>query len=1029
VVQGPATAASELRPTEGTVETTRESTTNVRQLERLGKLAVDNDEAALREFLRLRSRGGDVLARLDLARLEGVVIPELVEIPAGTDVLGSPPDEDGRWRNEHQIEVTIENTYWMASAPVTQSEYAAVMGKNPSHFQQGDNPLERPVECVSWYDAIEYCNALSERCGLPPAYIGDRQQGYLWKEGPGFRIPSEVEWEYAARAGSDGARYEIGVCDRCGGEVEWREASLEEIAWFDQNSDGRTHAVRQLAPNRWGLYDCLGNVWEWCWDEYAEHMKHAKPDITMAEQKPDPPMRQVTSKKRHQRGEPAEVNFEIERLPLSTGPCPSPDSASSQTPEPDPEGVGSAEVELPFGHGDPSLSAALSTPTHPSDCPAASGSGTNTPRASSPGTSSSRPTSSTPFDQGSGSAGGRRRPFEVPTSEADACSGNSPLVTEPGSPTEALGATPSTRGRSSASGSSDPRGNRRPFVPGERPQRPTGSLEDRAPSPRSGGASPASTTGASPASRSGHPSPSPPPHLVRVFESPEVDRPFDSGSGGSTSSSSLPPLSDGSPSEDTEEEQPAAGASGSVEEDTPDPFLGTASSEGAHGSMQHTRTLPTICDPGERPPAPCGPGPIISASGSVGGDHPFPGSPGGSRMASPGEGVSTPSTRACDCLGSASPHDEAGPTSGADSGSAEDEEDAVPFGSSERGPGCDSSLPHPAEDRGVSSGTGPAPASGSAGGERRPLSGSRSVEGAAPRSPSVSTPGEPGSQPCPTSCSDSGSSDPTEVLERPFDTSSSLSPRPGEASPAASSEVSPASRSVTPNLSPTTPGAKVSGSAGGRGPLAGAEGTRGSQRTSNPSADAARYGESQESSTSSDSGFAEGKRPFGAAFEEASATPASRTLSGSISDDGTGASDHVASSSRASGSAGGEPRPFGVSGAGPGGTGTEATALSTSGPTTTTTRTSTQGVLTTSSASGSATGDRRHFWPEIPNPWPLGNGPRPRTASYKSLLKGFCYNNVIYVRTHDRDFLEHDGRLDEHQIGAGSDVGFRIARG
>lgn len=243
--------------------------------ERMTRLASSGDVAAYQELLRMHARVGDFQAIVELARLRGVPVPHLVKVPAGTDILGSPPDEEGRWENEQQITATFEAPFWIGSAPVTQAEYKAVVGRNPSHFKKGENAAQRPVECVSWFDAIEYCNKLSELCGLPVAYLGDRHDGFLWRGGPGFRLPTEAEWEYAARAGSDGPRYDI--LDASLGQ--WRMADLDEIAWYDGNSAGQTHSVRCKLPNAWGLFDVLGLVWEWCWDEYSGSLVVATPDV------------------------------------------------------------------------------------------------------------------------------------------------------------------------------------------------------------------------------------------------------------------------------------------------------------------------------------------------------------------------------------------------------------------------------------------------------------------------------------------------------------------------------------------------------------------------------------------------------------------------------------------------------------------------------------------------------------------------------------------------------------------------------
>ena len=172
-----------------------------------------------------------------------------VRIEPGTFTMGSPTSEEGRDdTNETQHEVTITRAFWLQSTEVTQGQWRAVMGTSPSHFSScGD---DCPVERVSWEDAVAYVNALSASEGLDACYSGSTFAGLGCE---GYRLPTESEWEYAARAGTTSARY----------------GNLDEIAWLYENSDGRPHEVGTKRVNGWGLYDMLGNVSEWTGDWYS----------------------------------------------------------------------------------------------------------------------------------------------------------------------------------------------------------------------------------------------------------------------------------------------------------------------------------------------------------------------------------------------------------------------------------------------------------------------------------------------------------------------------------------------------------------------------------------------------------------------------------------------------------------------------------------------------------------------------------------------------------------------------------------
>ncbi|HEV7627421.1 MAG TPA: formylglycine-generating enzyme family protein [Streptomyces sp.] len=166
----------------------------------------------------------------------------MVAVPPGRVTLS-----DRRTQSSWLVEVA---PLQLAAFPVTQSWYAQVTGQRPSSAQ-GDL---LPVEGVSWEDAVQFCNALSQREELAPAYHFDAGTGTVnWDASAGgYRLPTEAEWEHACRAGTTGPRY----------------GQLDEVAWYQGNSGGQIQPVGSKQPNAWGLYDMLGNVWDWCWDVY-----------------------------------------------------------------------------------------------------------------------------------------------------------------------------------------------------------------------------------------------------------------------------------------------------------------------------------------------------------------------------------------------------------------------------------------------------------------------------------------------------------------------------------------------------------------------------------------------------------------------------------------------------------------------------------------------------------------------------------------------------------------------------------------
>ncbi|MBO4544534.1 MAG: SUMF1/EgtB/PvdO family nonheme iron enzyme [Verrucomicrobia bacterium] len=196
---------------------------------------------------------------------EGVDL-DMIWIEPGTFIMGSPSDELGRYDDEVQHEVTLTQGYWLGKYEVTQAQYEAIMGENPSRFKGA----YQPVEQVSWNKATNFCAKLTAI---------EKEAGRL-PEGYEYTLPTEAQWEYACRAGTTTAfnngtnipSLEQALLELC--------PNLDEVGWYGGNSNERTHPVGQKQPNAWRLYDMHGNVMEWCLDWYGDYPTSAVIDPT-----------------------------------------------------------------------------------------------------------------------------------------------------------------------------------------------------------------------------------------------------------------------------------------------------------------------------------------------------------------------------------------------------------------------------------------------------------------------------------------------------------------------------------------------------------------------------------------------------------------------------------------------------------------------------------------------------------------------------------------------------------------------------
>lgn len=197
-----------------------------------------------------------------------------VLIEGGSFQMGSPDSEPWRSEDETQHTVTVSDFY-ISAYELTQAEYEAVTGENPSNFS-GEN---LPAESISWLDAVFYCNARSEQEGLTPAYTIDGSNVTWNREADGYRLPTEAEWEYACRAGTETpfntenspSAEEVNYYGHYPYEIEGNYFSQDNLETQPGEYRETTVEVGSFEPNAFGLYDMHGNVSEWVWDYYGEY--------------------------------------------------------------------------------------------------------------------------------------------------------------------------------------------------------------------------------------------------------------------------------------------------------------------------------------------------------------------------------------------------------------------------------------------------------------------------------------------------------------------------------------------------------------------------------------------------------------------------------------------------------------------------------------------------------------------------------------------------------------------------------------
>ena len=208
-----------------------------------------------------------IVAVFLISNLVNAQIKDMIKVKGGTFTIGFSKDyvkgtrEGGMYRDVPSHRVTI-NDFYISKYEVTQKEFESIMGYNPSTFK-GE---KKPVETVNWFEAVKFCNLLSEKEGLSICYSITNENVKCDFSANGYRLLTESEWEYAASGGHLSKN-----------DYEYSGSNFaDEVAWTKSNNGGETHDVGQNKPNELGIYDMSGNVTEWCWDWFAAYSKEAK---------------------------------------------------------------------------------------------------------------------------------------------------------------------------------------------------------------------------------------------------------------------------------------------------------------------------------------------------------------------------------------------------------------------------------------------------------------------------------------------------------------------------------------------------------------------------------------------------------------------------------------------------------------------------------------------------------------------------------------------------------------------------------